>query len=171
MQIQRTIQPQRKTSTLQKQSQATSEVRANPQPTDTSELSDLIGPEPKAPPASAYRSAVKGAVIGALAGAAIGYGTRELYSSSMGIPTASKFHFAGLLGGGAVGAVAGQGMSPAFDPEMRAVLVVMAGLTFTLASSTLGAAGVVGAAALYGGFMGGAFGFTAELLRSQAEKH
>ena len=85
----------------------------------------------------------------------------------MGIPAASKVHFAGLLGGGAVGAVAGQGMSPAFDPEMRAVIGGIAGLTFTLASSTLGAAGIVGAAALYGGFMGGAFGFSAELLRTQ----
>jgi hypothetical protein len=137
-------------------------------PQDQSELSDLIGPEPPLPEASVYRSALKGVLIGAASGAAIGYGAGRLYTSGLSIPTAANIHFggitAGLVGGGAI---LGKAIEPAFDGGTRAVLGGLAGMTFTLVTSTLGVAEGVIASAVGGAIMGGVLGFTGGMLESQ----
>lgn len=145
------------------------EVQTETIPQDQSDLSDLIGPEPAAPDASVWKSAFKGAVIGAAAGAATGFGARALYNSSgLSIPAAANVHFGALtLGGVGGGALLGQGIEPAFDTGTRAVLGGVAGLTFTLVTSTLGIAEGVAASAIGGGIIGGVVGLTTGMLRSQ----
>ena len=151
----------------QKTAAQQSQAPVNPEP---SELDTLIGPEPHIDGNALIKPILKGAAIGAGVGAIIGLGTRHGYSAIGDIPTAARAHFGGLLAGTAVGAVTlGRGIEPAFDRPTSAVMGSLAGLTFTLVTSTLGLVQSPAAAIAAGAGMGAFLGLTGGLLHSQEQ--
>ena len=121
--------------------------------------------EPPPPDPQVYKTMAWGAVLGALAGVAVG-GYTQLGYQSLPIQEAAGLQFGSLLLGFTGGAtLLGPRLQPPMDPTTAAAMAGVAGLGFTLVTSTLAVAMGTGAAVVGGAVVGAALGFTGGLIR------